>query len=70
MTPAEFGALTYREFCVMEEGFQRAQRRLEWLIGLQAFLTVTYKDPKPAGPERVLGWEGAVLRYPLKPWLQ
>jgi hypothetical protein len=69
LTPAEFWRLTVREFYLKEAGFRRSQNRLEWLIGLQAFLTVTYKDPKPGSPERVLGWQGPVLRYPLKPWL-
>jgi hypothetical protein len=70
LTPAEFWRLTYREFLLKEAAFQRSQHRLEWLVGLQAFLTVEYKDPKPAGPERVLGWQGLVPRYPVKPWLK
>lgn len=68
--PAQFWGLTYREFCLKEQAFRRAESRREWLVGLQAYLTTAYKDPKPAGPEQVLGWTGEVLRYPLKPWLR
>ena len=68
LRPDDFWSLLYREFVLKWDGFLRAEKRREWLIGRHALLTASYKKT-PGSVERLLGWGIDVVRYPIKPWL-
>jgi hypothetical protein len=67
--PDQFWSLTVREFWIKFDGFHRAENRALWLNAHHARLTQRYK-PHPRTPDQLLGYGGAMYRYPLKSWLR
>ena len=66
LMPEQFWGLTYREFQIKHAAFKRAEDRVQALVVMHARLTGSYDA---AHKRRLLRWEGALRRYPLKKWL-
>jgi len=70
--PAQFWALTYREFNLKYYAFIRAENRDLRRLATLALWTDGEKYPKSKrSPERLMGWQGpdAMDLYPVKKWL-